>query len=28
MVSAASSSQGIIWQRIWSSDVTFGTITH
>ena len=28
MVSAASSSQGIIWQKIWSSDVTFGTITH
>jgi len=28
MVSAASSSEGIRWQTIWSSDVTFGTITH
>ena len=28
MVSAATSSQGIIWQTIWSSDVTFGTVTH
>jgi cell wall-associated NlpC family hydrolase len=28
MVSAANSSEGIVRQRIWSSDVTFGTITH
>jgi hypothetical protein len=28
MVSAADASQGIVWQTIWSSDVTFGTITH
>ena len=28
MVSAANSSEGIVWQTIWSSDVTFGTITH
>ena len=28
MVSAASASEGIRWQTIWSSDVTFGTITH
>jgi cell wall-associated NlpC family hydrolase len=28
IVSAADSAQGIIWQTIWSSDVTFGTITH
>jgi len=28
MVSAADPRSGIVWQRIWSSDVTFGTITH
>ena len=28
MVSAADPSEGIVWQPIWSSDVTFGTITH
>lgn len=28
IVSAIDSSQGIAWQTIWSSDVTFGTITH
>ena len=28
MVSAADASEGIVWQPIWSSDVTFGTITH
>lgn len=28
MVSAASPSEGIAWQAIWSPDVTFGTITH
>jgi cell wall-associated NlpC family hydrolase len=28
MVSAADPQSGIIWQPIWSSDVTFGTITH
>lgn len=28
MVSAANPSEGIVWQTIWSSDVTFGTITH
>jgi cell wall-associated NlpC family hydrolase len=28
MVSAADASEGIVWQAIWSSDVTFGTITH
>ena len=28
MVSAANASEGIRWQTIWSSDVTFGTITH
>lgn len=28
IVSATDPSQGIAWQAIWSSDVTFGTITH
>lgn len=28
MVSAADAAEGIVWQRIWSSHVTFGTITH
>ena len=28
MVSAADPQSGIAWQGIWSSDVTFGTITH
>ena len=28
IVSATDPAQGIIWQTIWSSDVTFGTITH
>lgn len=28
IVSAADSLEGITWQSIWSSDVTFGTITH
>jgi len=28
IVSAVDWSQGIAWQTIWSSDVTFGTITH
>jgi cell wall-associated NlpC family hydrolase len=28
MVSATDPAQGIIWQTIWSPDVTFGTITH
>jgi cell wall-associated NlpC family hydrolase len=28
MVSAATSQSGIIWQGIWSSAVTFGTISH
>ncbi len=28
MVSAVSTGSGIRWQNIWSSDVTFGTITH
>ena len=28
MVSAVDPQSGIAWQRIWSSDVTFGTITH
>ncbi len=28
MVSAADPAQGIVWQNIWSSDVTFGTISH
>jgi hypothetical protein len=28
IVSAIDSSQGIAWQEIWASDVTFGTITH
>ena len=28
IVSATDPEQGIIWQTIWSSDVTFGTITH
>ena len=28
MVSAASASLRVKWQTIWSSDVTFGTITH
>jgi cell wall-associated NlpC family hydrolase len=28
IVSAVDPSQGIAWQSIWSSDVTFGTITH
>jgi cell wall-associated NlpC family hydrolase len=28
IVSATDPSQGIAWQRIWTSDVTFGTITH
>jgi len=28
IVSATDPAQGIIWQTIWSPDVTFGTITH
>jgi cell wall-associated NlpC family hydrolase len=28
IVSATDPEQGIAWQTIWSSDVTFGTITH
>ena len=28
IVSATDPAQGIAWQTIWSSDVTFGTITH
>jgi len=28
MVSAADPAEGIVWQTIWSPDVTFGTITH
>jgi len=28
IISATDPDQGIIWQTIWSSDVTFGTITH
>lgn len=28
IVSATDPSQGIAWQTIWSTDVTFGTITH
>jgi cell wall-associated NlpC family hydrolase len=28
IVSATDPGQGIAWQTIWSSDVTFGTITH
>ena len=28
IVSATDPSEGIAWQRIWDSDVTFGTITH
>jgi cell wall-associated NlpC family hydrolase len=28
IVSATDPSQGIVWQTIWSPDVTFGTITH
>jgi cell wall-associated NlpC family hydrolase len=28
IVSATDPTQGIIWQSIWTSDVTFGTITH
>ncbi len=28
IVSAADPASGIIWQTIWSPDVTFGTITH
>ncbi len=28
IVSAVDPAQGIAWQTIWSSDVTFGTITH
>jgi cell wall-associated NlpC family hydrolase len=28
IVSAADPAKGIAWQTIWSSDVTFGTITH
>jgi cell wall-associated NlpC family hydrolase len=28
IVSATDPAQGIIWQTIWSADVTFGTITH
>ena len=28
IVSATDPSQGIAWQTIWNSDVTFGTITH
>jgi len=28
IVSATDPSQGIAWQTIWTSDVTFGTITH
>jgi cell wall-associated NlpC family hydrolase len=28
IVPAATPSRGIVWQTIWSSNVTFGTITH
>jgi cell wall-associated NlpC family hydrolase len=28
IVSAADPAEGIIWQAIWTSDVTFGTISH
>jgi hypothetical protein len=28
IVSATDPAGGIIWQKIWSPDVTFGTITH
>jgi hypothetical protein len=28
IVSATDPAQGIAWQKIWDSDVTFGTITH
>jgi cell wall-associated NlpC family hydrolase len=28
IVSATDPASGIIWQKIWSSDVTFGTISH
>jgi cell wall-associated NlpC family hydrolase len=28
IVSAAGPAEGIIWQAIWTSDVTFGTISH
>jgi cell wall-associated NlpC family hydrolase len=28
IVSATDPAQGIIWQNIWTPDVTFGTITH
>ena len=28
IVSATDPEQGVIWQTIWSPDVTFGTITH
>ena len=28
IVSATDPAQGIMWQTIWTSDVTFGTITH
>ena len=28
IVSATDPAEGIMWQTIWSSDVTFGTITH
>jgi cell wall-associated NlpC family hydrolase len=28
IVSATDPAQGIIWQKIWTPDVTFGTITH
>jgi cell wall-associated NlpC family hydrolase len=28
IVSAIDPSQGVGWQTIWGSDVTFGTITH
>jgi len=28
IVSATNPAGGIRWQTIWSSDVTFGTITH
>jgi cell wall-associated NlpC family hydrolase len=28
MISAADPGEGIVWQTIWSPEVTFGTITH
>jgi cell wall-associated NlpC family hydrolase len=28
MVSAADPAEGIVWQSVWSHNVTFGTITH